>query len=155
MKKDAKPAEAVGSRKGKFQPGKSGNPKGRTPGTRNKSTMAAFETLRANAGALTQKVIDLAMTGDVSCLKMAIDKLLPACRDAPLQISLPKIVTVADLPQFTSAIIDAVTLGQLQPSEAEKLCKIVQAHKDAIQIGDFEQRLCDLESQADIKKRRP
>ena len=147
-----KPADAVVIRKGKFKPGQSGNPKGRTPGTRNRSTMAAFETLRANSGALTQIAVDAAMAGDTACLKLCLDKLLPQCRDAPIQISLPKIATVADLPQFTSALLDAVASGQLGPSEAEKLCKLVQAHKDAIQIGDFEQRIIDLESQANIRR---
>jgi hypothetical protein len=152
MEKDAKPAEAVENRiRGKFKSGVSGNPKGRTPGTRNRSTMAAFETLRANAGALSQLAIDLAMAGDVSCLKICLDKLLPQCRDAPIEIKLPQIVTVADLPQFTSALLDAVSVGLLQPSEAEKLCKVVQAHKDSILIADFESRIAELEAQAGAK----
>jgi hypothetical protein len=151
MEKDTKPAEAVESRiKGKFKPGVSGNPLGRKKGTRNRSTMAAFEALRVNAGALAEVAINAAMNGDTAALKLCLDKLLPTARDMPVDILLPKIETVADLPRFTTALLDGVSSGKLGPSEAEKFCKIVMAHTQAIQVSEFEQRISVLE--ANIKK---
>jgi len=53
------------------------NPKGRTKGSVNKYTALAREVMSAKGPEIVQKVIDKAMEGDVHCLKMCMDRILP------------------------------------------------------------------------------
>jgi hypothetical protein len=131
--------------KGRFKPGVSGNPKGKPKGARHKSTMAAMALLSGEAEALTRVAIDAALAGDLTAIKLCLDRIIPPTKDHPVNIVLPKMKTVADLPGFTGALLDAVAAGKLGPSEAEKFCKIVQAHTQAIQVSEFEQRISELE----------
>jgi hypothetical protein len=140
--------------KGRFKPGVSGNPSGRKQGARNKTTLAAMALLSGEAEALTRLAIDKALEGDLTALKLCLDRIIPPTKDHPIDIKLPKIENVSDMPIFTGALLDAVSSGKLPATEAEKLSKILQAHGEAVQISDFEQRIADLESAASLKKRR-
>jgi hypothetical protein len=53
------------------------NPKGRPKGSVNKNTLLARAMMSDRGVEVVQKVIDMAMEGDVHCLKMCIDRILP------------------------------------------------------------------------------
>lgn len=53
------------------------NPTGRTVGVKNKYTLLAREMMTERGPDIVQKVVDMAMDGDVHCLKMCIDRILP------------------------------------------------------------------------------
>jgi len=53
------------------------NPTGRPKGSENKYTMLAREVMSAKAPEIVNKVIERAMDGDVHCLKMCMDRILP------------------------------------------------------------------------------
>ena len=53
------------------------NPTGRNKGTRNRYTLLAREMMTERGPDIVQKVVDMAMDGDVHCLKMCIDRILP------------------------------------------------------------------------------
>ncbi|MBI5591673.1 MAG: hypothetical protein HY881_14460 [Deltaproteobacteria bacterium] len=132
--------------KGRFKPGTSGNPKGKPKGARHKATLAALTLLQGEAEALTRVCINAALAGDLTALKLCLDRIIPPAKDHPVDIKLPKMATVSDLPGFTGALLDAVSSGKIGPSEAEKICKIVMAHTGAIQACEFEQRIAELET---------
>lgn len=121
-----------------------GNP-GRPKGTRHKVTLAIEEMLEGQAEALTQKAIDLAQAGDMTALKLCLDRLAPVRRDRPVTFDLPKIETTEDLPKATRAILEAVAAGEFTPSEAAELGKLVDAHAKAIEVTDLHRRLEALE----------
>ena len=56
---------------------KSLNPAGRPKGSVNKYTLLAREMMSEKGPDIVQKVMDMAMEGDVHCLKMCIDRILP------------------------------------------------------------------------------
>ena len=56
---------------------KSLNPAGRPKGSENKYTTLAREVMSAKAPEIVNKVIEKAMDGDVHCLKMCMDRILP------------------------------------------------------------------------------
>lgn len=61
-----------------FQPGQSGNPQGRKKGQVNKYTELSKQLLSEKGPEIVQMVIQKALEGDVTCLKMCMDRIVPA-----------------------------------------------------------------------------
>jgi Family of unknown function (DUF5681) len=74
-----------------LKPGTSGNPSGRPKGARNATTLALESLLDGQAQALTQKAIDLALTGDLTALRICLDRILPPRKDRPVTFDFPVI----------------------------------------------------------------
>jgi hypothetical protein len=133
-----------------FQKGQSGNPKGRPVGSRHKSTLAALELLEGEASALTRKAIDAALGGDMVALRLCLDRIVAPAKDRPVSISLPEITDASDLPKITGALLAAVAAGEIGPSEAATLAKLVDVHRGALEIADIAERITKLEKE--VKK---
>jgi hypothetical protein len=142
-KNTAKTAEKQRGRP--FQKGESGNPNGRKEGSRNKATLIAQALLDGEAEALTRKVIDQALEGDTVCLRVCLERLVPPRKDAPVNISLPKVASACDLPKATGVLLQAVAKGKLTPGEAHTLASILEAHRKTLEIADLESRIAALE----------
>ncbi|MFH7326666.1 DUF5681 domain-containing protein [Desulfurivibrio sp. C05AmB] len=145
-------AEKTGKKqRGKpFQPGQSGNPAGRPKGARNKTTMAALALLDGEAEALTRRVLEMALDGDFQALKLCLERLIPPAKDRPVTVSLPEMKEPGDLPRITAAILAAVAAGEIGPTEAAALGKLVEQHGKAVELADIEARLRKLEME--VKK---
>lgn len=141
----AEPENTKPKQDGRFKAGQSGNPAGRPVGARNKTTVAVEALLDGQANALTQKAIDLALAGELQALRICMDRLVPPRRDRHVTFSLPDIDTTEDLTKATKAILQAVAAGDLTPSEAAELGKLVDAHARAIEVTDLHRRLEALE----------
>ena len=128
-----------------FQQGQSGNPNGRPRGSRNRSTQALEAILDGEAEALTRRAIEMALEGDGPAMRMCLDRLMPVRKDRPITFSLPQIETAADLTKATRALMQGVADGEITPSEAAELSKLVDAHVKAIEAVDFATRLAALE----------
>lgn len=111
-----------------FQKGQSGNPRGRKPGTRNKATLAIQNLLDGEADALGRKAIELALGGDVTALKLCLDRLVPPARFSRIKTDKLSLNCVEDAPKAIARLIDAATDGVLAVEEAEKLIKMVEAY---------------------------
>lgn len=129
----------------KFKPGQSGNPAGKAKGTRHKATLAIEALLEGEAEELTRKAIEMAKGGDMQALRLCMDRLAPPRKDRSVTFELPPIDTLADLPNATRALMDAVATGELTPAEAAEMGKLVDAHVRAIEVTDFAKRLEALE----------
>ena len=57
-----------------FKPGTSGNPSGKPAGARNKTTLAVEALLDGEAEDLTRKAIELAKAGDMTALRLCLDR---------------------------------------------------------------------------------
>ena len=75
------PENTAQKQSGRFQKGQSGNPNGRPPGSRNKTTLAVDALLDGEAETLTRKAIELAKTGDVTALRLCLDRIAPVRKD--------------------------------------------------------------------------
>jgi hypothetical protein len=135
-----------------FEPGKSGNPAGKPKGARHKVTLAAEALLDGEAEALTRKAIELAKAGDITALRLCLDRIVPVRKDRPVIFQLPKLEKPEDAVKASAAIVEAVSSGDLTPAEAAELAKVVDGYSRAIEAADFDNRLTKLE-QAASKKR--
>src|SRR4051794_25831566 len=101
----------------RFRPGKSGNPNGRPKGSRNVTTIALENLLDGQAEALTQKAIDLGLTGDIPALRLCLDRILPPRKDRPVSFVLPEINSAQDAAATVSAVLAAVAAGEITPAD--------------------------------------
>ncbi len=130
-----------------FSKGQSGNPAGRAVGSRNRASIAADMLLDDDAEKLTRKAIEMALGGDPTALRMCLDRIAPIRRDRPVVFDLPAILTTNDLPLATAALLSAVASGELTPSEAAELGKVVDSHVKAIEVADISERLARIEEE--------
>lgn len=139
---------------GKFAPGNHANPKGRIPGSRNRATLAAQILLDGEVESLTRKAVELALEGDTTALRLCLERILPARKEAALvPLDLPKVEGAADLPQLTAAILDSVAAGRITPGEGQALAALTNAHAKTLEIAELEQRITALEEKQGKGKR--
>ena len=129
-----------------FQKGESGNPAGRPRGARNRTTILLQKLLEDDGEALARKAIDLAKGGDLAALRMCMDRLVPARKHEPIAVDLPRLDTAADTVTAASTIVAAVAAGELAPSEAADIAKVVDIYVRALATQEFEERLAKLEN---------
>ena len=132
-----------------FKPGQSGNPAGKPKGTRNATTLALEALLDGQASALTQKAINLALAGDMAALRLCLDRILPPRKDSPVAFDLPEMKTINDAVPAMGALVQAVGHGELTPTEAGELTKMVQAFAKIIETAELEERVRKLEEAID------
>jgi hypothetical protein len=130
----------------KFKPGQSGNPNGRPKGSRHKTTLAIEKLLDGEGEEITRKAIDLAKGGDMGAIRICLDRLAPPRKDRHIEFTLPKMQKASDASDASAAIVKAVSVGELTPSEAGELMKVVESYARTLQACDFEARLERLEN---------
>ena len=136
----------AGKQRGKpFQKGRSGNPEGRPRGSRNATTLALETLLDGQATALTQKAIDLALTGDMAALRLCLDRILPPRKDRPVSFALPPIKSAQDAAAVVSAVLAAVAAGEITPSDAAEIGKLIDSYVKAFETAELAERLERLE----------
>jgi Family of unknown function (DUF5681) len=130
---------------GRFQAGQSGNPAGKPKGTRNATTLAIEALLEGEAEALTRKAIELAKGGDLTAIRLCLDRLCPPRKDRHVTFTLPEMKSAGDAVAATSAIVTAVANGELTPSEAGELARVVDAYTRTLETVELDARLKRLE----------
>ena len=121
-------SDNTGKRQDKrFKPGHSGNPNGQPKGSLNATTLAAQALLDGEAEILTRKAIELAKGGDLAALRLCIDRLVPPRKDRPVPFDLPKIESARDAANAISAVLTAVSTGDLTPAEASDVTRLLDA----------------------------
>ena len=128
-----------------FQPGQSGNPAGRPKGARGRATILAEELFEGESGAIIRAAIDMAKGGDPSALRACLDRIAPRPKDRAVAFDLPPMHSAADAAAALAAITAAVAAGDLTPSEAGELFKLVDGYARMLEATTFEQRVAQLE----------
>ncbi len=120
------------------KPGQPGNP-GRPKGSKNKR----LEFLRSHDKKLQKKVLDMAMEGDVSALKIIADRLWPRIRAQAAAIQIDAVGD--DIAEQGRKIIDAALSGEVTPDVLRDLLMALYAHGRLIEMTELESRLRQLE----------
>ena len=129
---------------GKFAPGNDLG--GRTPGSRNKATLAVEALMEGEHEALTRAAIDKALEGDVTALRLCLDRIAPARKDAPITFTLGPIKTAQDVVAASSSLLAELAAGEVTPDEAGRVMSLLSAHKALVETGELEARIEALEA---------
>jgi hypothetical protein len=128
-----------------FEPGQSGNPSGRPKGARNRATLAVEALLDDEAEALTRKVIELALAGNMSAIRLCFERLLPPRHDRGVVFDLPKIESATDAVAASGAVLESCAAGTLTPGEAAEVMRLIETHLRAIELRQIETGIAALE----------
>ena len=126
-----------------FKKGESGNPDGRPKGSKDKRTQYR-ELFEPHADGLIEKVIEMALAGDTTCLKMCLDRLVSPFRAMNVTVTLDDIE--GTLREKGEKIIHAMGKGELSPSDASSMLSTLAAQARIIEIDDLEERISQLEA---------
>lgn len=107
-----------------FQPGHK-HATGRKQGSRNNATLATVNMIEGERDAITRKCIDLALAGSVPMLKCVLERLVPVAKHPKVNLSLPSIDSLDDIPKVTKVILANVCSGHLSIEDGSKLSSVV------------------------------
>jgi len=145
------PEKTVEQQGSRFQKGRSGNPNGRPKGSRNRTTLACEALLEEEAGALTQKAIQMAKDGDTIALKLCMDRIYPARKDRPVRFALPPINSPRDAAEIAVAVAKAVAAGEITPTEASEFAKVIDTYVKAFNTAELDERVARVEQLSDVE----
>lgn len=127
--------------RGKFARGNPGRPRG----SRNKTTQAVEALLDGEAEAITRCAVEKALEGDTTALRLCLERIAPPRKEAPVQFNLPKMETAQDAATAASAVLQAVSDGDLTPTEGAHVMQLVETYRRTLELSEFETRLMALE----------
>ena len=130
---------------GKFKKGQSGNPAGRPPGSRNKTTIASQNLLDGEAEAITRKAIRMAKNGDTLALRLCLDRIYPKPKESRIKAPLPTIATAADIPMAIVAIFKMIGGGEITVEQGKALANIVATQCGVLETTELEKRIASIE----------
>ncbi|AZE37702.1 hypothetical protein C4K06_4687 [Pseudomonas chlororaphis subsp. aureofaciens] len=125
---------------GRFKPGNSGNPGGRSG-----QTQAIRAKLAEGADAVTRKVLAAAKKGDMQACRLILERLVPPIKPTsePVQFELDD----TDLPSAARSIMRAVAGGQLAPDQGKSLIDGLGAVARVIEVAELQKAIEELRQQ--------
>ena len=129
-----------------FQPGQSGNPRGRPKGSRNQATIVAESLLDGEATAITRKLIEKALEGDRAALRLSLERLVPPKRQRYAAVDLEgELNTAEDAKRASKAVLTACTRGEISLEDASQLMSLIECHIRILDVVENGARLAALE----------
>ena len=123
-----------------FRPGASGNPREseRTAERCPKpATFTAEALLDGEAEAISRKLIEKALEGDTTALRLCLDRILPPRRERSITFDLPKIESAAEALSASSAVLASCAAGALSPRDAAEIMGLVSTHVHMLELTDL------------------
>ena len=129
-----------------FEPGQSGNPRGRPKGSRNGVTLLAETLLGGEAEAIMRKLIEKALDGDSSAMRLALERIMPPKRHRTTMIEFEgEIHTPADAARASGAVLSACARGDISSEEATQIMSAIATHVKLVESAELTARLAALE----------
>ena len=130
---------------GRFQPGQSGNPSGRPPGSRSRVLLALEAIGEGEAEAIVRAMAEKAKEGDAAAARAILDRIWPPRKGARLQFTLPEVASAEDLPEAIAVINRQVAEGEISPNEGTLIVGLLEAQRKAIETSELAARVSSLE----------
>ncbi len=131
-----------------FKVGQSGNPSGRPKGSRNKATLAIQAMMDGEGEEITRTAIELAKMGELTAIRLVLERILPPRKDSLISFAMPHIDSVDDIPLAMASLVASVAEGELTPSEAQAISSLLEQTRRAIETCELEQRIQKLEQRS-------
>lgn len=130
---------------GRFVPGQSGNPAGKAPGTRNRSTLLRALMDEGEEQVIGRLVIDKAKAGDAVAARFVIGHLYPRPRARTVALDLADGLPATNVVAAHDAVLTALFAGEIAPDEAEAMTRVLDARMRALRARGQEEYLmkCD------------
>ena len=133
-------------RVGKWKPGVSGNPKGKTPGSGELQKLRA--TLAADVPGILAGLVTAAKAGDTQAARLILERILPPVKAIEQAVAL-QLPNGGTLTAQGRAVLSAVAAGELAPSQGAALLGAICTLARVTVIDELEARLTKLEKQSD------
>lgn len=130
-----KPENTGRKQDGTFAKGFSGNFSGKPRGARHKATQAALSLLDGESEALTRKAVEMALDGDVTALRLCLERIVPALKSVSPAIEITNALPCS-LTGKANFIINAAAEGKIPPDIATQM---VSSLANVARIEEFEQ----------------
>jgi Family of unknown function (DUF5681) len=116
-----------------FRPGQSGNPAGKPKGCRNRAGILLDAISDADLAAVVARLLAEAKAGDLTAIKILLDRLVPPPRARTVKLDLPSLAkgTARSKAAALAAVLDAMAAGEIDPSEAEVIAGLVEIASEA------------------------
>lgn len=124
-----------------FQPGQSGNPKGRTPGIER-----VRQLLDPHREKLVQKALDMALAGDTVALKLCLERLAPMPRNEYERVEVPGLAQAQSMADKARCIVNAAGSGLISADAASVLLGAIASAAKVIETDELAERIALLET---------
>ena len=98
--------------------------------------------------AVAQFDLEAALGGDMTALRLFIDRIAPARKDPIVDFPLPKLEAAKDIVPAAAAVVRAVSVGDLSPKEAAPVMDLIEVFPRALEMNDSAERVARLENLA-------
>jgi hypothetical protein len=109
------------------------------------------EMLEQKVDELVEKLVQIALAGDIGALRLCLDRLLRAQANEPFLYEIPRLEKAADAVGAMAGLASAAVAGDVTADEAAKLAKVISLYVNTLEAHDFEDRLVKLE-RADLER---
>ena len=137
--RDGAPADAAIAPSGRaatqFKPG---NP-GRPGGARNRRSRIVESLLDGELEEMTRKLMRMAMNGDMTALRLCINRAAPAEKEAPIDFELPRLDTRDDVAEASKRLMAALAEGDVTATAAGRVMSLLIHHLSIIEGGATEE----------------
>ena len=107
--------------------------------------MAVLGLLEGQAEALTQRAVELALAGDTTALRLCLERIAPPQKDNPVRFAMPRMATACDAAEAAAAVLQAVSSGELTPSEGAMVMGLVDSYRRTLEVSELEARMAALD----------
>jgi hypothetical protein len=127
---------------GRWQPGQSGNPGGRKPGT------GSLQQLRAQVELLIPEIIQVLATkaraGDIGAARLLLERVMPALK--PVEAPQALQISGDDLSGKAKSIVALAASGDVSIGQASQLVTAIAATAKLMEVDELERRITQLEA---------
>jgi hypothetical protein len=124
--------------------------RGRPKGSRNRRGSPGQDLLDKYTTHLVSKCIDQAMKGSPTAMRLCMERIFPARRDASICMSLSPVRTAQDVNKAAGKVTREMGRGKITPTEGATMMDVLESHSRIIEKVDLESRLAKLEEKENV-----
>ena len=128
----------------KFKPGKSGNPRGKPKGARDRRSVWR-EKLGDELDAVLERVVAAAKAGDMQAISLILSRTCPPLRARGEPVVVPALGKAKSFSELARGIIESVAAGDISPDQGNDLLGAVISATKIVESDEIAARLAALE----------